>query len=189
MNCKSLLRSASATVLVLLLAGCATYGTKVSYERTGHLPASGSYAWLPVGSESPQPGSVTGDPELGTVVHREVDRVLADKGYKRQAGGTPGFWVGFAARVETRTAPATGLGGGIESAARYAGSTYDPEERPVQWDEGTLTLDCAAGADRELCWRGTAKSKVSLSAPLSERHVHLAKAIEKVLEPFPHGSR
>jgi hypothetical protein len=189
MDRKSLLKSAGAALLVLLLAGCATYGTKVSHERTGDLPASGSYAWLPVGSESPQPVSVTGDPELSAVVQREVDRVLANKGYSRQAGGTPGFWVGFAARIETRTAPAAGLGGVVESVARYAGSTYDPEERPVQWDEGTLTLDCAAGADRELCWRGTAKSKVSLSAPLSERHVHLAKAIEKVLEPFPHGSR
>jgi len=189
MNRKSLLKSAGAAVFVLFLAGCATYGTKVSYERTGQLPASGSYAWLPAGSESQRPESVTGDPELGTVVQRAVDRVLADKGYRRQVGGTPAFWVGFATRIETRTAPAARPDGGLESAARYAGNTYAPEPRPVQWDEGTLTLDCAAGADRQLCWRGTAKSKLSLSTPISGRHAHLTRAIEKVLAPFPYRSQ
>lgn len=173
---------------LFMLLALATFGCsrKIHIEREPNIAIEQyrTYAWntLEVSNAShPFYRSV----ELNQVIIREIDKVLAKKGFRRNIGN-PDFLVDFHIFVEEQKFQNLVCGAGF-----YRGERYLPDlsqrmycETPeiVNYDDGTLIIDIVDSDTRQLVWRGATNEIID--NPNYAADVFRKKA-KSILRKFP----
>ena len=177
-------------VLLLVALGCSS-----SIEvRSGHDPdfkfsRLKTYGWL---ARTESGDERIDDKRLAKNVRDAVARELDAKGFQL-AEQNPDFYVGYHAVMRRqRTVRSVDEVYGYGSSTIWTGD-YTPRMDPGTHDDvyeyvyhvGTLILDIAAGKDKDLIWRASARAIVNPKAlPEKERRVTSA-AVRKMLARFP----
>jgi hypothetical protein len=169
---------AAATVVALVLTGCATLRVNSYLERGADFARYRSYAW------SPREALSTGDPRLDNNrffsqrVEDAVDTQLAARGYEKATAGTADLLIHIHARVDQRID-----GGAIDREYRRC----DAEDcRPQVYDAGTLLVDLLDRRTNRLAWRGWAEC--SFDGVIDDQHwmeETIDKAVARILARLP----
>ena len=177
-------------VLLLVASGCSS-----SIEvRSGHDPdfkfsRLKTYGWLPLAESG---DARIDDKRLAKEVRGSVARELNAKGF-RFAEQNPDFYVGYHAIMRRqRTVRSVDEVYGYGSETIWTGS-YTPRMDPGTHEDvyeniyhvGTLILDIAAGKDKDLIWRASARSIVNPEAPPEQGRRVTSDAVRKMLARFP----
>jgi len=136
----------------------------------------------------------TGDPRLDSPltqrrIEAAVDTVLAQKGFRLASGDEqPDFIMGYYAAVEGRVDVQTvgtyyGWGWGPGYRGMYGG-VY-PSTQTRYYNQGTLIVDVADAAKKQLVWRGTGESEVHTSRDPEQRQARLISAVQQIMRDFP----
>jgi len=168
-------------LVTLALAGCASVTVMTDHDPSAEFGALHTYAWR----TGPQTG--VGDPRFDSplvdrYVRTAVDRVLASKGYRTAAPeSTADFVVGYEAVIRHKTSVQT-----INRRYGYrVGGWGGPRTSAYDYDEGTLLIDVAAPATKQLLWRGSATGVVDPQASPGKREQRINEAVERMLADFP----
>lgn len=141
--------------LALVTYGCSR---KVHIEREPNIAIEQyrTYSWntLEVSKAShPFYSSV----ELNQAIIREIDKVLAKKGFRRNIAN-PDFLVDFHIYVEEQKFQNLVCGAGFYRGERYlpdlSQRMYCESPEIVNYDDGTLIIDIVDSHTRQLVWRG-----------------------------------
>ncbi len=178
---------------VALTVSCATVKVRTDFDTDVDFAGYGTYDWLepPVLTEPAAQESV--DPFarnslLDKRVRREVDRVLAARGYRRVTDGNSAFLVHYQVILENRTKiRSNSIGGGYYGGYYrhgYLGGGYSGGTYSYDYKEGTLILDVIDSRTERISWRGWAVG-TNREGYYTEELV--AKAVGGVLAEFPPG--
>jgi Domain of unknown function (DUF4136) len=164
------------TLLFLALAfvGCASsVTTSIDYDRSIDFSRYRTYGWL-------RPARL-GNDILERRLTATIDRELTSRGLTRS--DTPDLFVMIHGRLGKEvqyTAFDTGWGYGWRRWG--AGPTMvRRQEVPV----GTLFVDLVDAGDKELVWRGTAKTAIDTTSTAEKREADVAEAVGKLFAAFP----
>ncbi|HSG64898.1 MAG TPA: DUF4136 domain-containing protein [Gammaproteobacteria bacterium] len=159
-----LLTTALAT-LATLLAACAT-GPRIysSVNPQTDLTSYASYSYAPtLGTDTAgQPTSL-----LTQYLRAAVDREMQARGYRYVPVGGEllvNFYVETTEKIQSRTTgPRVGVGLGYYGyrGIMYRGWYGYPETEISQYTEGTLNIDVADAAQRQLVWEGVAIGRIT----------------------------
>jgi len=177
-------------VLLLVALGCSS-----SIEvRSGHDPdfkfsRLKTYGWLAVTESGDER---IDDKRLAKEVRDAVTRELDAKGFQL-AEQDPDFYVGYHAIMRRqRTVRSVDQVYGYGSDTIWTGA-YTPRMDPGTHEDvyeyvyhvGTLILDIAAGKDKDLIWRASARAIVNPEALPEQRRRVTSAAVRKMLARFP----
>lgn len=165
------------------LTGCASISVTSDYDPSTDFSTLKSYRWL----ETNKQGELM---QTSQLVYKRVqvatDEVLASKGYRLIADGTPDFFVAIHGGTKDKI-NVTDWG---YSYGAYWGP-YGPYGRNVDvsyYTEATLFVDIVKNvADKvELIWRGAGTGVVRGDDPTpEERDARIKDAVSQILEDFP----
>lgn len=176
--------------LATLLTGCAS-GPRVysSLSPEADMSSYQTYSYVPtLGTQT------EGEPTtlLTQYLRTAVDREMQARGYRYVPDGGDllvNFYVETEEKLQSRTArtgPSVGVGFGYYA---YRGRLYSswqtyPETEISQYTEGTLNIDLADAARRELVWEGVAIGRITEEA---RRNVQAAvdAVVPMVFAEFP----
>jgi hypothetical protein len=121
-------------------------------------------------------------------IEGKIEAVMATKGFMRQMGGAPDFYLAYHGTSETKYDVTTqgysyggwggGWGGYYGGGVRMGTATTHVD----QYKQGTLVLDIIDGKERALVWRGTASDAVRSQEEAREK---IDEAITEILAEFP----
>jgi hypothetical protein len=162
-----------ALFLMAAFVSCASsVTTSVDYDRSIDFSRYRTYGWL---------RSRIGNDILERRLTAAIDRGLAARGLTRS--DTPDLYVAMHGRLSKEVqyrAFDTGWGYGWR---RWGAgpTTVRRQEVPV----GTLVVDLVDAGDKELIWRGTARSAIDTTASAEKREEAVQEAVEKLLAAYP----
>lgn len=146
-----LLRSLSATVPALALAGCATMNVSSHVERGLDFARYRTYDWGPADALPTGDPRLDKDPFFQDRVQGAVERGLAAKGLERSMSSeTPDLLIHYHANISQRI--------DVDRLDRNYGSSGDV--RVVDYEAGTLVLDVVDSRTNRIIWRGWAQNSV-----------------------------
>lgn len=123
--------------------------------------------------------------ELNQTIMREIDKNLAQKGFRRNIA-TPDFLVDFHIYVEEQKFQNLVCGAGFYRGERYLPDlgqrTYCESPEIVKYDDGTLIIDIVDSQTGQLVWRGTAGEVIDNPAYATEI---FKKKVKRILRKFP----
>ena len=142
-----------------------------------------TYSWLP----RPDAGDTRINNEfVAEHVVPAVDRILAEKGFRKDTTGTADFKVGYIVTVQDIT--------DIRSVNTYYGYEYGYEGATgpgytttydQSYEKGSLIIDMVDIESEQLIWRGTAQAKTNPDTGRDKQQNRLEEAVQKILEKFP----
>ena len=162
-----------ALFLMAAFVNCASsVTTSVDYDRSIDFSRYRTYGWL---------RSRIGNDILERRLTAAIDRGLAARGLTRSE--MPDLYVAMHGRLSKEVqyrAFDTGWGYGWR---RWGAgpTTVRRQEVPV----GTLVVDLVDAGDKELIWRGTARSAIDTTASAEKREEAVQVAVEKLLAAYP----
>lgn len=163
----------AAVLLAAAFVGCASsITTSVDYDRSIDFSRYRTYGWL-------RPARI-GNDILERRLTAAIDRGLAARGLTRS--DTPDLYVAMHGRLSKEvqyTAFDTGWGYGWR---RWGAgpTTVRRQEVPV----GTLVVDLVDAGDKELVWRGTARSAIDTTVSAEKREAAVQGAVEKLFAAY-----
>lgn len=180
-----------AAFLALAAAGCSDIKVNTGAVPGATFAKSGTYAWLP---EPPviHAGPVIDRTALDKRVRTAVDAEMPRRGFTLDTTGTPTYFVGYHAALQSSLDSKTldekyGYGAtyawGYGSDGRWG---FGPD-RQVQssYSQGSLILDVVNPQTKKLVWRGSAEGPVVLDATPEERQKRVNDAVKGILAQFP----
>jgi len=178
--------------LATMLAACAS-GPRVysSLSPGANLSSYQTYSYVPtLGTQTQgQPTTL-----LTQYLRTAVDREMQARGYRYVPDSGDllvNFYVETNEKIQSRTTqtgPSIGVGYGYYG---YRGGLYSswqtyPETEISQYTEGTLNIDLADAARRELVWEGVAIGRITEEAR-SNVQAAVDRVVPLVFEEFPGG--
>jgi hypothetical protein len=174
-------------MLVLACVACAGIRVNQDYDPSIDFRRLQTYSWIP----GPQPK--TGDlrldsPLIDTRVRAAIDRSLAERGYQKLAEGIPDFLVGYHLSMDQKLDVRTtdtyyGYGAGY---GRYGrGGVVGFNTTVQQYDEGTIIIDIANGANDRLIWRGWGAQRLRRDPSPEQTTRAIDRAVIEILKQFP----
>ncbi|AFK03972.1 hypothetical protein Emtol_2838 [Emticicia oligotrophica DSM 17448] len=123
--------------------------------------------------------------ELNETIIRKVDKILAQKGFRRNIA-TPDFFVDFHIYVEEQKFQNLVCGAGFYRGERYlpdlSQRTYCESPEIVNYDNGTLIIDIVDAQTGQLVWRGAAEEIIDNPAYAA---TVFEKKVKRILRKFP----
>jgi hypothetical protein len=179
--------SAGIVVLATLVAvGCSSKMEISTTYKPGDVQAISqykTYSWLPL----PEAGDSRINNEfVAEHVVPEVDRILAQRGLRKDTTGTAELKVGYIVTVQDVT--------DIKSVNTYYGYEYGYEGASgpgytttydASYEKGSLIIDMVDIESEQLVWRGIAQAKANPESDPGKRQQRLEEAVQKILEKFP----
>ena len=171
----------------VLLAACSGIQVASDYDPNADFSALHTYAWL----SRPQSEPGAADPEAPFVNQRIVaalERELAAKGYEKIEQGQPDFYVGYHVAVEQKMTTQmmdTSYGYPTGPGWYYRPTPYTSRSYTYEYEEGTLAVDIADGANKVLVWRGTAQAELRKKFDPDKAEQRINEAVKRILEQFP----
>ena len=142
----------AASLLSLVLAGCASMQVNSYVGRGADFTQYRSYAWAASERLS------TGDPRLDNNpffqdrLRADVEKQMANRGFEKRAAGAPDLVVHYHASVNQRI--------DINGVDREFGYCERGECQPFVYESGTIVLDLVDARTNTLVWRGWAKDSI-----------------------------
>jgi len=159
-------RLAAVTLLLVLLAGCASDVVEVSttYDPLEPFPAQASYAWDDRANKLPA------DPRLAAldldpIIKQAAEEELALRGYHPATSGSPDYRLSYELVVHTWIGPDDSL------------------------SVGSLSLLLAEASSGRRVWLGFARAEVHVGLTPAEREQRLRDAFARMLAKFPPAQR
>ena len=175
---------------LLVTTGCSSLKVNVIRDPAIAIAPGATWAWGPTAAEK-RPDEL--DPRVNnSIIHqrvqRAVDRVLAQKGFRRTDPNSADFLVAYrvgvkdARQVVTQTIPVGpaywgGWGWG------YYGAPPMVTSREITYTEGALMLDMMQRSTGKLAFRATGVDQDVTGADGSEEQIQ--KTVEKLLQELP----
>jgi len=181
-----------ATAACALLAACAS-GPRIYSSEAPNIDVSAyrTYSYAPeLGTDTP--GNAT--TLLSQFLKSAVDREMQARGFRYQPDGGDllvNFYVETKEKVESRTTSGAGpyVGFGYYSYRRglYTSWHTYPEQEISQYTEGTLNIDVADAAQRQLIWEGVAIGRITEE---DRQNVQAAvdRVVPQIFAEFPNGA-
>jgi hypothetical protein len=173
----------ASVAITFVLAGCSSgLSVHTDFDPAQDFSQYKTYVW----AAPPK----TGDPRLDSEltqrrIQAAVDSVLAGKGLRPAQGNEqPNFIMGYYAAVEGRVdvqSVGTYYGWGR---GPYYGGVY-PSTSTRYYNQGTLIIDVADAARKELVWRGTGESEVHQERDPERRQQRLVSVVQQIMRGFP----
>lgn len=183
------LRRSGLVPLVLCVVGLACAGIRVNqdYDPSVDFSSLSTYDWIP-GSQ-PKSGSIQLDsPLIDARVRAAIDRTLTARGYRKLSEGTPSFLVGYHLsmdqKLDVRTTN-TSFGYGVGYGRYGRGGVVGFDTTVQQYDEGTLIIDVANGANDRLIWRGWGSQRLRRNPSPEQTTQAIDRAVAEILKQFP----
>jgi hypothetical protein len=173
-------RFAAATLVPLVLIGCATMNVSSHIERGADFTHYRTWDWGPADAWP------TGDPRLDKnpffqdYLLGAVEKQMAAKRYVRAEEGTePDLLIHYHANISQRFDVA-----GLDTRNGYCYDDCDP--RVIEFEQGTLVLDVIDTHTHKVVWRGWAQDSVEGVIDNQARmERQIDTAIRRVFERFP----
>jgi len=171
----------SATALVVLLPALVlAQKTSFDYDKTTDFSKYKTYAL--------KDGTKVGQPLIDNRITAAIESELAAKGMTKNAA-SPDIVVVYHVAFDKQqdiTAYSSGGGGYGVYGYRYGGGW--PTTTDVRVNEilvGTLVIDVADAAKKEVVWRGMGVKEVDTQAKAEKRDKNISEAVKKILGNFP----
>jgi hypothetical protein len=176
---KALLRAAAIVLLAPALA--LAQKTSFDYDKTADFSKYKTYAL--------KDGTKVADPLIHNRIVAAIQSELAAKGLSSN-NSSPDIVVVYHVAFDKKqdiTAYSTGLGGYGGYGYRYGGGwgTTTTDVRVNEILVGTLVIDVADAAKKEVVWRGMGVKEVDVQAKAEKRDKNIAGAVKKILKDFP----
>ncbi|MEO8677631.1 MAG: DUF4136 domain-containing protein [Vicinamibacterales bacterium] len=173
------LRLIGAAFVAAALAGCASMTVRSYTERGAQFPHYTTYIW------GTPDELTTGDPRLDNNpffrdrVRADVDRLLAERGFKKVMAAPADLIVHYHASFHDRI--------DVNGIDREYGYCEDVDScRPYIAEAGTLTIDLVDAKAKRLAWRGWAEGTVD---GMVENQAYMEKkvddAVTRIVENIP----
>lgn len=204
---------AIGSVLVFVLAGCASKQFRTDYNPQASFSQLRTYSWIGLDHAEGFGDPALSSPLLEARIQESVDEVLASRGYQPELSGEPDFRVSYwiSASVQTTYRRSYGYSpyyghrsfghshfghhgyGYPYSAYGHSGygSYYDgfgSFAGPVyarQNLRATLVLDIVDARTDELIWRGWASGVLAMDPKPERVQKFMSEAVQGILEKFP----
>lgn len=165
----------------VLITACAGLSVERDYDTSVNFQALDTYAW--------QPRKETEGSLLSNRVRNAVDKVLAEKGYRKVAKDKADFLVSYHyaitgeedddARVRTSVGLGTGSGGTFGGIGLSIGLGGRDRE------EAVLGIDVINPGNDRLLWRGVARRPPITESEPAEATAEVYETVEAIFEEFP----
>jgi Domain of unknown function (DUF4136) len=174
-------------ILILIFATIALSCTRnlhVEREPNVAIEQYKSYAWNKLeASKASHP--FYRSPELNQLIIRDIDKNLANKGFKRHAVN-PDFLVDFHIYVEEQKFQNLVCGAGFYRGERYlpdlSQRTYCESPEIVNYDDGTLIIDIVDAHTGQLVWRASMSDIIDNPSYAGKI---FSKKVKRILKKFP----
>lgn len=170
-------------VIMILLTSCAK---KIQVEREPNVAIEQykSYGWNTLeASNASHP--FYRSTELNQLIIRDIDKVFAKKGFKRNMSN-PDFLVDFHIYVEEQKFQNLVCGAGFYRGERYLPDlnerTYCESPEIVNYDDGTLIIDVVDANTKQLVWRASMSDIIENPTYAGEI---FSKKVKRILKKFP----
>jgi len=151
-----------------------TFPVTSTYEPSMDYSRLKTYDWMPRTGTGDDLNETIIAKTVGQLIEKAVDRELAAKGYVKQPGEKPDFYVAYRASVEEKSEPKVQT---YTCGTRICSQGVDISH----YRQGTLILDIIQGETKEVIWRG---STVRVTDP-SQRETIINEAVKGILSQFP----
>jgi hypothetical protein len=167
-----LLLLASSVIGITACSGLSV-SVNTTFEPGANFSRFKTFAWMPKdGGENAQQSIIAA--AVGQLIMDDVEKELVTRGYEKQTGGTPDFYLAYRAYVQEKEVPTVTP---YMCGARVCGQDVSYENIK----QGTLILDVIQADSKQVVWRGTA---VGMTDP-SKREELIALAVQQLLKSFP----
>jgi hypothetical protein len=170
----------ACVVLLLLTGGCRPIKVQTGCDPAADFSTRKTYAWR--GSSNLDTGDPRFDnPRMGMEIRQVVETVMAAKGFERSDTGDPGFLIECLG----------GVGSGSSTVNRFIVRDDSVQDwrwtgsNTVDYEKGMLVLNISDPTTGRSLWRAVASGVLKKQADAAERREGLAKALRKMLDPFP----
>ncbi len=156
-----------------------------------------TYKWLPPPPAPPSlvaPGLPTGRrtiEQIDPVIHAAVDRELQAKGYRMVESGESDLLVGYLVNMspDTNTFSMADEYAAVTGTTIYFGPGATSRTASLSYtDMGTLAVGVVSAANKQVLWRGVAKSKIALATPYPKVDKAVTDGVQKMFRKFPKQS-
>jgi hypothetical protein len=168
---------------IVLLAPALVLGQKTSfdYDKTAVFSRYKTYAL--------KDGTRVKDPLVHNRIVAAIEAELAAKGLSKN-DAAPDIVVVYHVAFDKQqdiTAYSSGFGGYGGYGYRYGGGwgTTTTDVRVNEILVGTLVVDVADAAKKEVVWRGMGVKEVDVQAKADKRDKNISSAVKKILKDFP----
>jgi len=169
--------------LAALIAGCATTdapNTRIDYDKTADFSVYRTYGF-PKETGTDRGGYAT---LVTSYFKNAVSTAMEARGYKYSAENPDllvNFYMNTRERTEIRPAPEAGYGYYGYRRGFY-GAWYD--DRTINYQVGTISLDIVDAAKKQLIWEGVSEGRVSEEA-LANPKVTVNGVVTEMMRQYP----
>jgi len=169
--------------LAALIAGCATTdapNTRIDYDKTADFSVYRTYGF-PKETGADRGGYAT---LVTSYFKNAVSTAMEARGYKYSAENPDllvNFYMNTRERTEIRPAPEAGYGYYGYRRGFY-GAWYD--DRTINYQVGTISLDIVDAAKKQLIWEGVSEGRVSEEA-LANPKVTVNGVVTEMMRQYP----
>jgi len=177
MKTRSLLSRLAPLVLLLAVPVLlSAQKTSFDFDRTADFSKYRTFAW--------EEGTPAPDAFLHKRIVAAIESQLAARGLTR-AETHPDVYVRYHVALDTRKTITGSNGDGFGPFGWGVGGTGRVDLEMNQLLIGTLLIDVADAAKRELVWRGMAVGDIDIHAKPEKRDASITKAVTKLLKNYP----
>jgi hypothetical protein len=184
-------RQMAAVGAAVLVGGCAGIKVGQDYDVKTDFTSLKTYAWQ--STVQAKTGDVRVDNTLlDDRIRKAVDDRLAQKGYRKTAGGIPDFRVAYSYQIRRKVGSEgvqTGIGVGVGGSGSFGGVGLGTGGGVNEYDEGTLVIDFLDAANGDLLWRGTGSRRLVETTDPEKATRRVNETVERILEQFPPPSK
>ena len=162
---------------ITLVVGCSSVKASQDFDPSKNIATLKTFAWKT--ETQPPTGDIRVDnPLLDARIRDAVERNLTARGYQKQTGATPDFFIVYKYVIQRKLdsdRPQTGIGFGIGSFGSRGGIGISTGTSVSEYDQGLLVIDFLDARDDGLLWRGNGSRRV-------DQHTDPAKITERINE-------
>ncbi|HSG28457.1 MAG TPA: DUF4136 domain-containing protein [Candidatus Krumholzibacterium sp.] len=162
-------------VLIAMQAGCSGISVETDFDRDADFTLYRTYAW--VKHDRQDDSGLMKDPLVQKHIRRAIETELAARGYRLAETGRPDFLVAW--HIGSRKK--IDVDHYYYGYGRFGG-WGGHDVRVHRYREGTLIIDIVDAAQKELVWRGHAKSVLHGRERAAD---DINRIVEKIIERFP----
>ncbi len=162
-------------VLIVIQAGCSGVSVETDFDRDADFSLYRTYTW--VKHDRQDDSGLMKDPLVQKHIRRAIETELAARGYRLADDGRPDFLVAWHIGSKKRI-DVDHYYYGYGRIGRWGGH----DVRVSRYREGTLIIDIVDAAEKELVWRGNAKSVLHGRERAAD---DINRIVGKIIERFP----
>jgi hypothetical protein len=151
---------------LFVAVGCTTIEVQEKYGPGWDVAGLGpTFDWAAPPAK-PEDNARAKRPDVDKLIQETVEKAIEGRGYRKQAGGTPDFWIDYRLAREMKADPYVAIGND-------------------RYEQRYLVVDVVNPKTKQIAWRASASKRLDPEQSIDQMKKNLSDAVRMIVDKLP----